>query len=143
MHHSITFLDPNDDQDALLERLENCDPTASPECKKSLEDVTDQLLTELSAKDKDVANDGGGQLSKFTHSLTKNDVDTSETEVTQPRKLNETISSAENNESVGFRSEETLRKTSKLNKKHPVKKNDGDNNDDIPDVYFLSKCPVH
>ena len=104
----------------MLERLENCDPSVNAECKRSLEDLSEQLSMQLGNDD---AKDGNAESTKSE--TTGRDASTStlqsNTKVEEPRKLK--------------------RKTSSSRKKDPVKKHDEDSSGDIPDVYFLSKGP--
>lgn len=59
------FLGPNYADDALLQRLENCDPNTNPDCKRSLGDVSEQLLAQLGNDDaKAVNNAKAEQLSE-------------------------------------------------------------------------------
>ncbi|CAB4035104.1 Hypothetical predicted protein, partial [Paramuricea clavata] len=127
---------PDYAENTVLERLENCDPNVNAECKRSLEDLSEQLSMQLGNDD---AKDGNVESTKSE--TTGRDASTgtsqSNTKVVQPQKLSENISKKENGGSVGFRAEEKTGETSSSRKKNPVKKHDEDSSGDIPDVYFL------
>ncbi len=118
-----------------MERLENCDPSVNAECKRSLDDFSEQLLTQLGDGDGNVeGTKSETEHDTSTHNLERN------TKVSDENELSEKPSfKKENDDGVGFDSEETTGKISRLSHKDPVEKQDKDDSGDIPDVYFLSK----
>ena len=126
----LFYVDPNSAEDVLLQRLENCDPSVNSECKRSLEDFSEQLLVQL--------GDDGNAKSTRSKSGVRN-VQTN-TNVAHQRELSEKLSQKENYSgkklSKKGKVKESARKRSSSSKKDPVEDSD---NDDIPDVYFLSK----
>ena len=118
---------PNSAEDVLLERLENCDPSVNAECKRSLEDVSEQLLVQL----------GDDRIAEST-TLKPGVRDVqSNTNVALQGKLSEKLSQNEDDGDKTLSKEGKARESarSSSSKKDPVK--DSDDNDDIPDVYFL------
>ena len=114
-------LDPSGRDDSILEKLENCDPTVDPECKRNLEDVSEQLLEQLES---DKKKDSNGE-STDSHIEKEANISQSGSKLEHSAK--------ENERSVDLGSKEPT------SKNQPVKKHKDVSSDDVPDVYFLGK----
>lgn len=115
-------------------QLENCDPNVNAECKRSLEDVSEQLAIQL-AKSNPKDSNTVSSYSETEHGSSASTLKSNTAKIVEQRNLSGKLSAKETN-SKNVNARESA--GSKDGKK-PAKRHHRNEKDDIPDVYFLSK----